>query len=218
MKKKIIAILVCGVFAVGMIGCNSSSDTEEETEQTEETEETEETGEETEQTEDQSDEAEEETVSDAEPDESATELIDQFISDGNEFSSPRELIDMLVGEGYSEEVAKATVDAYDYDWDNLALEDLGSLHAMHAEDGKGCSPSECSDWLEEDGFTSDAIDYALANSDIDWNEEAVAKVNAYLEVDSERDREDILKNLEMNGFTTEQAEHGADNSNLTSEE
>lgn len=60
--------------------------------------------------------------------------------------------------------------------------------------------------LEYEGFSSDEIDYAMANIVVDWNEQAAAKAESYLKYSS-FSREGLADQLEYEGFTAEQIEH-----------
>lgn len=60
--------------------------------------------------------------------------------------------------------------------------------------------------LEYEGFSSDEIDYAMANIVVDWNEQAAAKAESYLKYSS-FSREGLADQLEYEGFTAEQIEY-----------
>ncbi len=148
----------------------------------------------------------EETVT-AEPDASATKALDEYIANGYEYPSRGDFVDQLVYiEGYSEEVAEATVAAYNYDWDALAVENLLVL----LEDYVANSPRDLRNWMELDEFTEDEIEYALETADVDWNDLAIQDANYWNNFGDGRDRDNIIQNLLLDGFTQEQAEYGAD--------
>lgn len=64
--------------------------------------------------------------------------------------------------------------------------------------------------LEFEGFTTEQIDYALDNLEVDWNEEAVQSATSYSETLS-MSSSAIYDQLLFEGFTPEQAQYGIDN-------
>lgn len=64
--------------------------------------------------------------------------------------------------------------------------------------------------LEFEGFTTEQIDYALDNLDVDWNEEAVQSATSYSNTLS-MSSSAIYDQLLFEGFTAEQAQYGIDN-------
>lgn len=63
--------------------------------------------------------------------------------------------------------------------------------------------------LEFEGFTSDQIDYAIDNVEVDWNEEAVQSATSYSNTLS-MSSSAIYDQLIFEGFTPEQAQYGID--------
>lgn len=64
--------------------------------------------------------------------------------------------------------------------------------------------------LEFEGFTTEQIDYALDNLDVDWNQEAVESATSYSNTLSMSSAA-IYDQLIFEGFTPEQAQYGIDN-------
>ena len=66
------------------------------------------------------------------------------------------------------------------------------------------------DQLEFEGFPKDAIEYAMANIIVDWNEQALAKANSYLSISAMSD-ESLRQQLDFEGFTKEQIDYAINN-------
>ena len=64
--------------------------------------------------------------------------------------------------------------------------------------------------LDFEGFPPDAIEYAMQNITVDWNEQAVKKAHEYQEVGGMSDS-GLYDQLIFEGFTPEQAQYGVDN-------
>ena len=65
------------------------------------------------------------------------------------------------------------------------------------------------DQLEYEEFGQDAIDYALENLEVDWNEQAKKSAESYTELFDMSD-EKLYDQLIYKGFTEEQAQAGVD--------
>lgn len=65
--------------------------------------------------------------------------------------------------------------------------------------------------LEYEGFPADAIDYALENIVVNWNQQAVKKAEEYLNFSSGMSDQSLYNQLIYEGFTEEQAQYGIDN-------
>lgn len=65
------------------------------------------------------------------------------------------------------------------------------------------------DQLAFDGYPQDAIDYAMNNISVDWNEQAVKKARQYDELMGMSDAA-LYDQLIFDGFTPEQAQYGVD--------
>ena len=61
--------------------------------------------------------------------------------------------------------------------------------------------------LEFEGFESEEIDYAIANIEVDWNEECAEKAESYLDTMS-FSKDGLRGQLEFEDFTSEQIEYG----------
>lgn len=64
--------------------------------------------------------------------------------------------------------------------------------------------------LEYHGYPADAVQYALDNITVDWNEQAVKKAREY-DKHSPMSDNDMLEQLLYEGFTPEQAQYGVSN-------
>ena len=65
--------------------------------------------------------------------------------------------------------------------------------------------------LDFEGFPPDAIDYAMQNIEVDWNEQAVKKAREYDETGLAMSDSGLYDQLIFEGFTPEQAQYGVDN-------
>lgn len=74
----------------------------------------------------------------------------------------------------------------------------------------GMSEQGLREQLEFEEYPSDAIDYALANVDVDYNEQALAKAESYDDWASMSDSQ-LYDQLIFEGFTDEQAQYALDN-------
>lgn len=74
----------------------------------------------------------------------------------------------------------------------------------------GMSEQGLREQLEYEGYPSDAIDYALANVEVDYNEQALAKAESYDDWASMSDSQ-LYDQLIFEGFTDEQAQYALDN-------
>ncbi|HGP0303085.1 TPA: Ltp family lipoprotein [Enterococcus faecium] len=74
----------------------------------------------------------------------------------------------------------------------------------------GMSEQDLREQLEFEEYPSDAIDYALANVDVDYNEQALAKAESYDDWASMSDSQ-LYDQLIFEGFTDEQAQYALDN-------
>ncbi|ELB67814.1 TPA: Ltp family lipoprotein [Enterococcus faecium] len=74
----------------------------------------------------------------------------------------------------------------------------------------GMSEKGLREQLEFEEYPSDAIDYALANVDVDYNEQALAKAESYDDWASMSDSQ-LYDQLIFEGFTDEQAQYALDN-------
>lgn len=74
----------------------------------------------------------------------------------------------------------------------------------------GMSEQGLREQLEFEKYPSDAIDYALANLDVDYNEQALAKAKSYDDWASMSDSQ-LHDQLIFEGFTDEQAQYALDN-------
>ena len=74
----------------------------------------------------------------------------------------------------------------------------------------GMSEQGLREQLEFEKYPSDAIDYALANVDVDYNEQALAKAKSYDDWASMSDSQ-LYDQLIFEGFTDEQAQYALDN-------
>lgn len=64
--------------------------------------------------------------------------------------------------------------------------------------------------LEYHEFPSDAVEYAMANIEVDWNEQALGKAEDYLKVGNMSDN-DLRNQLDYHGFTKAQIEYAMAN-------
>ena len=62
--------------------------------------------------------------------------------------------------------------------------------------------------MEYEKFTDAQVKYGVDNCGADWNEQAVKKAETYLKV-AAFSRDGLVAQLEYDGFTHEQALHGA---------
>jgi hypothetical protein len=67
--------------------------------------------------------------------------------------------------------------------------------------------------LEYEGFTTSDAEYAVANVDVNWRDQAVKKAKDYLD-SMAFSRSGLIEQLEYEGFTTEQATYGVDQTGL----
>ena len=74
----------------------------------------------------------------------------------------------------------------------------------------GMSEKGLREQLEFEEYPSDAIDYALANVNVDYNEQALAKAKSYDDWASMSDSQ-LHDQLVFEGFTDEQAQYALDN-------
>lgn len=74
----------------------------------------------------------------------------------------------------------------------------------------GMSEQGLREQLEFEEYPSEAIDYALANVDVDYNEQALAKAESYDDWASMSDSQ-LYDQLIFEGFTDEQAQYALDN-------
>lgn len=74
----------------------------------------------------------------------------------------------------------------------------------------GMSEQGLREQLEFEEYPSDAIDYALANVEVDYNEQALAKAESYDDWASMSDSQ-LYDQLIFEGFTDEQAQYALDN-------
>lgn len=74
----------------------------------------------------------------------------------------------------------------------------------------GMSEQSLREQLEYEEYPSDAIDYALANVEVDYNEQALAKAESYDDWASMSDSQ-LYDQLIFEGFTDEQAQYALDN-------
>lgn len=74
----------------------------------------------------------------------------------------------------------------------------------------GFSEPGLRDQLEFEGFPQDAIDYAIANVEVDWNKEALDSAKNYDSFASMSDT-GLYDQLIFEGFTPEQAQYAIDN-------
>lgn len=65
--------------------------------------------------------------------------------------------------------------------------------------------------LEFEGHEKPAIDYALANVNVDWDAEAVESVGNYQDLDAGMSVAELKNQLEFEGFTASQVEHAIAN-------
>ena len=65
--------------------------------------------------------------------------------------------------------------------------------------------------LEFEGHEKPAIDYALANVNVDWDAEAVESVGNYQDLGMGMSVAELKNQLEFEGFTSSQVEHGIAN-------
>lgn len=77
-------------------------------------------------------------------------------------------------------------------------------------DFSGFSESGLRKQLEFEKFPPDAIDYALSNVKVDWNEEALDSAKSYDDFGSFSD-DGLINQLLFEGFTQEQAEYAVNN-------
>lgn len=89
-----------------------------------------------------------------------------------------------------------------------ALEDADTLMRVHYASYNGLIF-----YLSDHGHTQAAAQYAADNCNADWNQEAVKCAQYYLNAMS-MDREELLGQLEYEGFTDAQAKHAADSVGL----
>ena len=89
-----------------------------------------------------------------------------------------------------------------------ALEDAETLFRVHYASYNGLI------WyLSDHGHTEAAAQYAADNCNADWNQEAVKCAQYYLKTMT-MDRDELLGQLEYEGFTSSQAEHAANSVGL----
>ncbi|MBQ4528163.1 MAG: Ltp family lipoprotein [Clostridia bacterium] len=62
-------------------------------------------------------------------------------------------------------------------------------------------------------FTDEQVAYAVENCNVSWKEQAVKTAERYLEYSSYK-REELITQLEFEGFSKEEAEYAADQSGL----
>lgn len=115
------------------------------------------------------------------------------------------LIDMLEYKGYSTEVAEYAADNCGADWNEQALKKAENYLQF-----SGYSYEALLKILEADCFEADEITYALENCKVDWNEEAAEAAATYVEFSGINSREALINELELAGFTHEQAVYGAE--------
>lgn len=77
-------------------------------------------------------------------------------------------------------------------------------------DWAGMSEQGLREQLEFEEYPSDAIDYALANVEVNYNEQALAKAESYDDWASMSDSQ-LYDQLIFEGFTDEQAQYALDN-------
>ena len=67
------------------------------------------------------------------------------------------------------------------------------------------------DMLEYEGYSETECKYAADNCGADWNEQASKAARVYVENEelTSEDRDYLIGSLEADGFSTEEAEHGA---------
>ena len=65
--------------------------------------------------------------------------------------------------------------------------------------------------LKFEGHEKPAIDYALANVNVDWDAEAVESVGNYQDLDAGMSPAELKNQLEFEGFTASQVEHALAN-------
>ncbi|MDV4829831.1 Ltp family lipoprotein [Enterococcus faecium] len=65
--------------------------------------------------------------------------------------------------------------------------------------------------LEFEGFTPEAIEYAITNVGVDYFENAVLKAKDYYESSLNMSAQEVYDQLIFEGFTPEQAQHGVNN-------
>ena len=85
--------------------------------------------------------------------------------------------------------------------------DVMSAAAFHL-DGAGVSKESLRTVLENNGFTSEEIDYAMENCGADWYEQAKMCATEYMEYMS-FSYKGLVVQLKFEGFTDEEAEFGA---------
>lgn len=87
------------------------------------------------------------------------------------------------------------------------LEEKNALkQAQSYIDLMGFSEQDLKDQLEYHNYSISAIDYAIANCNVNWFYEAAEKAQDYLDTMS-FSRTDLYEQLEYHGFTTEQIEY-----------
>ena len=65
--------------------------------------------------------------------------------------------------------------------------------------------------LAFEGFPQDAIDYAMENIMVDWNEQARKKAEDYLQLDMGMSDQSLYDQLIFDGFSEEQVQYAMDN-------
>ncbi len=137
-----------------------------------------------------------------------------------EDTSSKEVRRLLQAEGFSQtpiDYAIATVDS-DYGGKTKGAEQVEIPQryddALQKTENyislAGVSPTGLRKQLRSEGFSQDAIDYALVSADADYNEQAVKKAECLNDCFSMSDRE-LMNQLSSKGFTQGQAKHAVEN-------
>jgi len=115
------------------------------------------------------------------------------------------LLEQLQADGFSAEEATQGVDNCGADWNEQALI---AAQSYVDTDVLSFSHDGLIAQLTADGFTDDEAVYGVDNCTADWNAQAVKKAKEYKDMGSYT-KEQALEQLGLDGFTAEQARHGA---------
>ncbi len=83
------------------------------------------------------------------------EALKDYVANGYEYPARWDFIDELEYEGYPEEEAKAAVESFDFDWNELAVEDLQTAYEIYGD------VDTAIEQLRDDDFTEEEIQYAV---------------------------------------------------------
>ncbi len=115
----------------------------------------------------------------------------------SEFSRER-LIEQLKLDGYIEEQATYAADNCGADWNAEAKN-----AAVKLVDAMVFSRNSLCQWLKDNGYTDEQAAYGADNCGADWDEQARRAADTYRGF--YENKEDLIKKLELEGFTHEQA-------------